>query len=154
MVLVIHIIQLSLDRFNINNTCSYILGADKCDGSGMYSINMEHQHLNGIKHTYMKTLRVNYNGVDSYSINSNKFYVAGAETDLPFTAGDLQAYNENNNIVVDSPKFNVAFDGKFVSRIRLCSPMTCGLCKLKENTDKVFPFTEYITNEDNTCLQN
>ena len=132
--------------FKINNTCSYILAADECFGSGIpkYSVIIDHEYRWEKPLVFLKSVRINYDG-HAFMIIRTSFYVDGVKVDLPYTGTDFTVKRaELGYIKFESFKLNVFFDGEMALKVKLCAPFKdeCGLCKLKSAND--FPFIEHL----------
>ena len=76
--------------------------------------------------------------------------VNGAKVPLPYTGPTFTVYKEGDYIVFDDPRFNVAFDGRKMLKIRVCLAIHYGLCHLQDDHVSYYPFEDYLS-EDSSC---
>lgn len=73
--------------------------------------------------------------------------VNGRAIELPYRQENVRVFRRNRYIVVDTPLFNVHFDGDHLIKVRSCAPSFCGVCGNSNNTP--FQQNQYLIREKN-----
>ena len=72
------------------------------------------------------------------------------KTPLPYHGQEFSIYKHGMYILFDDPRFNVAFDGGELLKVRVCVPIKYGLCHLQNDSSVTYPFANYLS-EDSVC---
>lgn len=136
----------------INNTCSYILFANRCDGIPANLTVIADQEFRHEDHAFIKSFRVKY-GPEVFQISTN-VSLNGKLLSLPYTSDNFQIYNFENYVTFDHPEFTIQYDFRGILKIRNCIQSTCGICNVKEETKTSPPYLDLLSREENCQLLN
>jgi len=143
---------------NVGPSCSFVVLQNNCAGSArvgtpitffnrlafsQFKVVANHQR-DGSR-TWIKSVNVLFEG-NNYLI-TNKIRVNGRAIELPYRHENVRVFRRNRYIVVDTPLFNVHFDGDHLIKVRSCAPSFCGVCGNSNNTP--FKQNQYLIREKN-----
>lgn len=137
------------EKFEVNNTCSYILATDSLAFKDpTFSIVVDQENRYNNDQFYIKSIRIEF--FDDEFVLEKNLWVNDVKTPMPYVGSTYKIYREGIYIVFDDPRFNVAFDGHNFLKVRVCEPVHYGLCSLQKGSSVEYPFKKYLA-EDSAC---